>query len=74
MKLDYRCRGTGCATAYHCRRFLPGDAAKTSTLPFAAFDMRDTVECDGHLPRIMAPVRAESEGAGVINDKVSGGR
>lgn len=62
MKLDHRCRGTGCADAYHCRRFLTGDAAKHATAPYAAFDARDTVVCDGWLPRIMAPVRVESEG------------
>lgn len=62
MKLDFRCRAQGCAHGYNCRRFLTGDAAKNCDVPYAAFDMRDTVECDGFLPRIMAPIRVGSEG------------
>lgn len=55
IKLDYRCRGEGCAQAWACRRFITGDAAKKCTIPFAAFDMRDTVVCDGFLVRDAAP-------------------
>lgn len=59
-KLDYRCRAIGCTQGNHCRRFLTGDAAKNSAVPFAAFDTRrDTVACDGFLPRMMAPSLSE---------------
>ena len=50
-KLDYRCNGNYCLQATKCRRFLSGPEAKNSPVPFAAFDMRDTVECDGFLVR-----------------------
>lgn len=63
QKLDYRCRAIGCAKGNHCRRFLTGDAAKNSSVPFAAYDTRrDTVSCDGFLPRVMAPIAVETEG------------
>lgn len=61
-KLDYRCLGNYCTSATRCRRFLTGGAAKNSLIPLAAFDMRDTVECDGFLARIMGPICVESEG------------
>lgn len=62
-KLDYRCRAIGCTQGNRCRRFITGPEAKNSAIPFAAFDTRrDTVDCDGFLPRIMAPIRVESEG------------
>lgn len=50
LKLDYRCQGNYCLQATSCRRYMPD--AKDCTLPFAAFDTRrDTVICDGFLPR-----------------------
>lgn len=56
--LDYRCRAVGCCIARTCRRYIPGDAGKASPHPYAAYDHRRTGdECDGYLPRIMAPVR-----------------
>lgn len=61
-KLDYRCRAIGCAQGNHCRRFITGDAAKACAIPFAAFDMRDTVTCEGYLPRVMSPIGNETEG------------
>jgi hypothetical protein len=51
-KLDYRCTGNYCLQATRCRRFLTGPEAKNCPVPFAAFDMRDTVECDGFLQRL----------------------
>lgn len=39
-KLDYRCRGQQCRAAKECRRFLTGAAAKQSSVPMAAFDVR----------------------------------
>lgn len=51
LKLDYRCNGNYCLQATKCRRFLSGPEAKNSPVPFAAFDMRDTVDCDGFLLR-----------------------
>lgn len=62
QKLDFRCNGNGCAKAFQCRRFLTWPYSKNSPVPFAAFDMRDTVEGDGFLLRIMTPIRVESEG------------
>lgn len=50
-KLDYRCNGNYCLQATRCRRFLTGPEAKNCPVPFAAFDQRDTVECDGFLQR-----------------------
>lgn len=62
-KLDYRCRAIGCTQGNHCRRFITGREAASSAIPFAAFDTRrDTVNCDGFLPRIMAPMVIETEG------------
>lgn len=63
-KLDFRCLGNYCTTATKCRRFLTGGAAKNCLLPMAAFDRRDKPEgkCDGFLPRIMEPIRVETEG------------
>lgn len=64
-KLDYRCRAIGCTQGNHCRRFITGDAAKNSAVPFAAFDTRrDTVACDGFMPRVMAPIAIDTEGGG----------
>lgn len=63
-KLDYRCLGNFCTQATRCRRFLMGGAAKNSLIPMAAFDRRDKSagQCDGFLPRVMAPIAIESEG------------
>jgi len=63
-KLTHRCKAEGCEYPNECRRYMTGDAAKHSAVPYAAFDVRDTPEgqCDGFLPRIMAPIRVESEG------------
>lgn len=62
-KLDFRCNANGCAIAAKCRRFLSGPEAKNSPIPFAAFDMRDTVECDGFLLRhSLASFAVETEG------------
>lgn len=61
-KLDYRCRAIGCSQGNHCRRFLTGPDAKNCAVPFAAFDTRrDTVQCDGYLPRVMVPVVGNAE-------------
>lgn len=63
MKLDYRCRAIGCAEGFKCRRHITGDAGKASAIPYAAFDMRDTVACDGYLPRqYVGDVATETEG------------
>jgi hypothetical protein len=51
QKLDYRCTGNYCLQAMKCRRFLTWPESKNSPVPFAAFDMRDTVECDGFMVR-----------------------
>ena len=65
-KLDYRCRAIGCTQGNHCRRFITGDAAKNSAVPFAAFDTRRDIDQDqfaggryGFLPRMMAPSLSE---------------
>jgi hypothetical protein len=50
-KLDFRCNGVGCLEANKCRRFLVWPDSKNCPTPFAAFDMRDTVVCDGFLLR-----------------------
>ena len=63
QKLDYRCNGNGCAAAHQCRRFLSGPESKNSPIPFAAFDMRDTVKCDGFLVRhSLGAFAVETEG------------
>lgn len=61
-KLDYRCLGNFCLQATHCRRYT--QPAKGQIIPLAAFDVRDKADgrCDGYLPRIMEPIRIESEG------------
>ena len=47
---------SGCTQGNHCRRFLTGDAAKNSAVPFAAFDTRrDIGGVRRLLPRMMAP-------------------
>ena len=52
-KLDYRCQGNYCLEATKCRRYLGYGRDKINcNIPFAAFDQRDTVICDGFLPRI----------------------
>lgn len=65
-KLNFRCRGNACKPAPTCRRWLTGPEAKNCSVPFAAFDMRDTVECDGYLRRGDVggvPANAELSGA-----------
>lgn len=59
-KLDFRCRATGCKTAPICRRWLTGPESKNSPVPFAAFDMRDTVACDGFMQRVWARFQTTS--------------
>lgn len=63
-KLDYRCAGNYCLQATKCRRFLTGPEAKNCIVPFAAYDIRrDTVKCDGFLPRhTLADYAVETEG------------
>lgn len=55
LKLDFRCQGQGCAAKLSCRRFLYGQEAKNSAVPFAAIDARlanyGGWRCDGFLPR-----------------------
>lgn len=56
-KLDYRCQGNYCLEATKCRRYLGYGRDKINcNIPFAAFDQRDTVICDGFLPRIASPL------------------
>lgn len=62
QKLDYRCLGNFCQQASHCRRHTRPE--KGQIIPLAAFDVRDKPDgrCDGYVPRIMEPIRVESEG------------
>lgn len=62
-KLDHRYLGNFCLDATKCRRFI-SEISKGSLIPMAAFDRRDKADgkCDGFLPRIMDPIRVETEG------------
>lgn len=61
-KLDFRCPGNECERASKCRRYIPYQ--RDCQIPMSAFDIRDKPDgqCDGYVPRIMEPIRVESEG------------